>query len=93
MCLRVEGLDTRDGTGSFRGGSCAQVHMGTMLCEAGDGVVAAVILSILRKIKMKGEETDMPEFPPVTMYTLPLRSGRELGWKVILEMKIEIKKR
>jgi hypothetical protein len=35
---------------------------------------------------MKGDETDMPEFPPVTMYTLPVRTGRESGWKVILGM-------
>ena len=28
----------------------------------------------------------MPEFPPVTIYTLPVRSGRESGWKVISEM-------
>lgn len=26
----------------------------------------------------------MPEFPPVTMKTLPLRSGRVSGWKVML---------
>jgi hypothetical protein len=35
---------------------------------------------------MQGDETDMPEFPPVTMYTLPVRTGRESGWKVILRM-------
>jgi hypothetical protein len=28
----------------------------------------------------------MPEFPPVTMYTFPVRSGKESGWKVILVM-------
>jgi hypothetical protein len=26
----------------------------------------------------------MPPFPPVTMYTLPLRSGRESGWKAMV---------
>jgi len=26
----------------------------------------------------------MPELPPVTTYTLPVRSGRESGWNVIL---------
>ena len=30
-------------------------------------------------------ETYMPEFPPVTMKTLPLRSERELGWNVMFE--------
>jgi hypothetical protein len=29
----------------------------------------------------------MPEFPPVTIYTLPVKSGRESGWKVISRMK------
>lgn len=28
----------------------------------------------------------MPEFPPVTMNTLSLRSGRALGLKVVLGM-------
>jgi hypothetical protein len=27
----------------------------------------------------------MPEFPPVTMNTLPLRSGRLSGWKVMVK--------
>jgi hypothetical protein len=40
----------------------------------------------LKRVEVKGEETNMPEFPPVTMYTLPVRSGRESGWKVILGM-------
>ena len=30
-------------------------------------------------------ETYMPEFPPVTMKTLPWRSGSELGWNGMLE--------
>lgn len=34
---------------------------------------------------MNGRKTNMPEFPPVTIYTLPVRSGRESGWKVIFK--------
>ncbi len=33
----------------------------------------------------KKGETYMPEFPPVTMNTLPLRSGRVSGWKVMFK--------
>jgi hypothetical protein len=28
-------------------------------------------------------KTHIPDVPPVTMYTLPVRSGRESGWKVM----------
>jgi hypothetical protein len=30
-------------------------------------------------------KTYMPEFPPVTINTLPLRSGRVSGWKVMFK--------
>jgi hypothetical protein len=40
----------------------------------------------LKRVEVRVEETNMLEFPPVTMYTFPVRSGRESGWKVILGM-------
>jgi len=42
---------------------------------------------------MGKKKTDMPEFPPVTMYTLPVRSGKESGWKVIVEIRYWWKRR
>lgn len=32
----------------------------------------------------------MPEFPPVTMNTLPLRLGRLSGWKVMFEKSTSV---
>lgn len=32
-------------------------------------------------------ERYMPEFPPVTMKTLPVRSGRVEGWKGMFERR------
>ena len=43
MCLRVEGFDAGNGSGSFSGGSGAHVDMGAVLREAGDGVVASMV--------------------------------------------------
>jgi hypothetical protein len=31
----------------------------------------------------------MPELPPVTMYTLPLRSGREFGLNGMCDLKLK----
>ena len=37
--------------------------------------------------EVRGEsKAYMPEFPPVTMNTLPLRSGRVSGWKVMFKV-------
>lgn len=46
----------------------------------GYGIVASVFLTRLAilSVVVRGD-TYMPEFPPVTINTLPLRSGRVLG--------------
>jgi hypothetical protein len=46
VCLRVEGLDAGDCGRTFRWRAGAHVYMGTMLCQAGDGVVAAAAPSV-----------------------------------------------
>jgi hypothetical protein len=62
--------------------------VGAVLCQVGYGVVTSVV-SWDQRCGLRGEErveTYMPEFPPVTMNTLPLRSGRVSGWKVMFKM-------
>jgi hypothetical protein len=40
--LRVEGFDAGDGGGPFSRRASAQVNMGTVLCETGDGVITSI---------------------------------------------------
>lgn len=52
--------------------------MGAVLGESRDGVVASGLGEwVCWCCRWVG--TDMPEVAPVTMYTLPVRSGRESG--------------
>lgn len=81
--LWIQCFDLRDSGVAFLKGAGTQVDVCSMLCKASDCIEATTIFKYVRKYRWTGR-TYMPEFPPVTMYTLPARFGRESGWKVMV---------
>ena len=89
--FRVEVFGGGDCGGAFRGIVCAHADVSTVFCRTGYGVVASAYLwSVIHSTESR--ETNIPAFPPVTMYTFPERSGRESEWKGILKFSAEEKK-
>jgi hypothetical protein len=97
VCTWVKIFDARNGGIPFGGGTSAEVNMGAVFRKMGHGVKVSVNLSAVcgkgdDPIHHSGEPrraTYMPEFPPVTMYTLPKRPGNGSGLNFILEITSE----
>jgi hypothetical protein len=72
--LWVLGLDVPDRGVAFARGARAHAYVGAVLGEVGYRVVSARFDCQLGRIECWEKGTYMPEVPPVTMYTVPVRS-------------------